>query len=341
MKYTSLDNPSRISSELEGSKGPLSRLGGRISLFSKDLTLQLILYLDALIAERHVTRAAERAGIGQPAMSAALNRLRVIFSDPILVRTPKGMVLTERAEEISTHIRRVIDSLEAATSSGTKFEPSSTAANIRVASSEGVALLLIPPLMRKLRAEAPEIRLTVQPTDLRLLQQHLSEGAFHLAIGYVDNVPNDMHASLLYPQGLRVIASHDHPEVQGGISLDQYTSLPHVIWGGEPTPYPTLEVMVDAALTSRGVTRSVGVRVSSSLLSAAIVAGTDMIATVPERAAELARTQYGHQVLPLPFPTPDPNISMFWHQRMQNDPLHAWLRKTIRDVAEELRQVKP
>lgn len=112
---------------------------------NKKVNLQLLAHLDALMTERHVSRAAERMGIGQPAMSAALARLRDIFHDPLLIKTKRGMEPTPRALELAKRVHQAMALIESASRALPEFDPATAEAHFRIVASEGVAQLFIPP----------------------------------------------------------------------------------------------------------------------------------------------------------------------------------------------------
>ncbi|WP_322003822.1 LysR family transcriptional regulator [Paraburkholderia tropica] len=302
---------------------------------NRRLYLQLLAHFDALVTEKHVTRAAEKMGIGQPAMSGALSRLREMFNDPILVRTGSGMEPTERALLLAQQINEAMRLIEDAVSHDGSVDLQEADGHYRVLASEGIAHLLLPQLMRLVRAKAPNIQLSFSPGDIRVLNNVLRDGDADLGIGFVRNPPDSLYHTVLYHQRLVCIASIDHPKIQGTISLDELLAFPHVVWGGPPVPYPTMEVLIDELLAERQVSRKVGLRIPTFLLAPEIVATTDMLAILPER---VARPHEGKslQVFQLPFNVGSIDICLYWHERRHRDPVHAWLRSAIKQVAPEL-----
>lgn len=278
-------------------------------------------------------------GIGQPAMSAALARLRVLFQDPLLVRTSAGMMPTQRALEISHQVKQIFTLIETSlvpVSSG--FEPTQVNAHINIAASEGIAFLFMPRVMAYLRSHAPGIQVTVRPSDNRRLREYLEEDQCDIALSFVRSPPPNLRSMKIYPQRLYCIASKSHPEIRKALSLDTYLRYPHVSWSADQVPYPSIEIMVDDALRKRNLTRVIGMRIPSILSTPAVVAATDMIATVPERIARHSIAFLPIQILRSPVELGEADISMFWHEKTQRDPLRSWLRTIIRDVALDLRR---
>lgn len=306
------------------------------------LNFQHLVYLEALVLERHVTRAAERVGIGQPAMSTTLSKLRQMFKDPLLVKTSTGMEPTAKAIDLARRAREMIDLLEGRGQSEAAFDPMSAEGRFRIMASDGIARLLLPPLMQRAEAEAPQMRFTVHPGDIRRLAEYLRDGDFDLAIAFVRKPPSELHQTMLYRQRLVCIARQDHPAIAGRLSLKQFVAQSHAVWGAPPVPYPTMELMVDEVLGELGQSRRVRLHVSSVMMLADVVANSNLLAVVPEKLALVSSRTLPIQLLSLPFKLPRVDISMLWHERLHHDPAHKWLRSVLRDIGKAtLAQLPP
>lgn len=305
------------------------------------LNFQHLLYLEALVAERHVTRAADRMQIGQPAMSAALAKLRMVFNDPLLVKTSAGMEPTPKAVQIARRLREIEDLLEGRGLEGDSFDARSSQARFRIMASDGISRVLLPELMAVAGREAPGMAFTVQPGDPRRVAEYLRDSDFDLVISFVRKPPNDLHQTVLYPQSLVCIARTAHPALHGGLTLSQFAALQHAAWGAPPVAYATMEVAVDEALEALGVARHISLRVSSISLLPGTVAHSDLLAVVPEQLARSAQEKLQLQILPLPFEIDRVDVSMIWHGRSQQDPAHRWLRGTLREIGRRLAGTDP
>ncbi|MCJ0762703.1 LysR family transcriptional regulator [Variovorax terrae] len=302
----------------------------------RHLDVYLLRCLQALVSEAHVTRAAERMGIGQPAMSATLARLRVLFADPLLVRTQKGMVATPRAQEVADQVQHALELIDQALTEGAPFDPARARAHFRIAASESVGFLLMPALIARLRACAPAVQVSVHPPELPRVRQELEEGEADLVVAFLRNAPQGLRSTSLMQQKLCVIAAQDHPDIRGTLSLAQYVGSPHAMYALGRTGGSTIETLVDETLSRAGMVRAIGARLPSTLSSPAVVAGSDLLATIPERIARHFAQQLALQVLAPPLPLDDVHTSMFWHERMQNNPAHRWLRQQFKQVAAPL-----
>lgn len=301
------------------------------------VSLQLLVYLDTLISERHVSRAAERVGIGQSAMSNALSRLRKIFNDPLLVRTATGMQPTERALRLSCQVQEALALLHQAGQDMVVFDPATAKHHFRILASEMVAVHFMPGIMARIRREAPGVNVSVRSVDVRRILEFLRDGEGDFLIGCVPDAPGQLHQTQLYPQQVVCITSAHHPEIQGAITLEQFVRYPHVVWATGPVSHPTVEALVDDALAQRNLTRTAGLRVPLALLSTDVVATTDMLAVVSDRIARHAVSRgLPIQILPLPLPPIDAGLSLLWHHRTHHDEALRWMRGIVRDEAAAL-----
>jgi DNA-binding transcriptional LysR family regulator len=272
-------------------------------------------------------------GIGQPAMSAALARLREVFNDPILVKTRGGLEPTARAQELARSVHDALAMIDEAARGGRPFVPATAQAHLTVLASEGVALTFMPALMERARRDAPGLHFTFRPGDVRRSLEYLRDGEADLVISYLRAAPIELRRTILFRQDLVCIASAHHPAVRGSVSLQQFVDWPHVVWGAAPVPFPTIEALVEDELQRRGVKRIAALRVPNVLLSPSVVAATDLLAVVPERIAVDSARTLPLQLLPMPFALGRNDISMFWHERMHRDPAHVWLRSVLTDIA--------
>jgi len=300
---------------------------------AQHLNFQHLLYLEALVQERHVTRAAERMGIGQPAMSTALAKLRVVFKDPLLVKTSGGMEPTARALEVVKRIREISDLLEGRGLADEAFDPAVSHARFRIMASDGISRVLLPQLMQRAGRQAPGMQFTVSPGDVRRMGEYLRDGDFDLALAYVRKPPAELRQTMLYPQELVCIAREGHPGVSGRLTLKQFAAQDHAAWGAPPVPQATMEMLVDETLEKLGYSRRIALRVSSITLLPGVVGSSDLLAVVPESLARHSRETLPIQVLRLPFEVPSTDVTMLWHERLHNDRAHQWLRRTLLEIA--------
>lgn len=297
------------------------------------LDTHLLACLNALITEAHVSRAASRMNISQPSMSIALGRLRQIFNDPLLVKTRHGMTPTPRALEIVERVRAALTEIEGALVHTAAAGPHRAPRDFRIVILNSLAHFVIPPLVRRLRAEAPDTRLILIPSDVRRTTALLEDNECDLVVGYPPGLSAGLHSRPLLKSKLSVIAGAQHPDIRDRLTLAQYGNAAHVVLGSGPAPVSTIENTIDQNMRAQRMSRRVGMRVPDLMLSGPIVAATDMIATVPDRLARYFATSLAIRVYKLPIPLDDPTILMIWSERTHRDPAHRWIRQLVRESA--------
>lgn len=291
------------------------------------LDLNLLVHLHVLLEERHVSRAAQRLGSSQPALSRSLARLRAHFGDALLVRTGNRLLPTERAKRLSIELLRILDSVEHLTH-GATFDPAEARGTIRFAAPDIVALLLLPPLLRRLSRRAPLLDLEVVQwhNDWRA---HLERGEIDLTIGFPRGDEPGVYAKPLVEQDWAVVLRKDHPALRRRWTEELYASLPHALVTAVG-PGPSL---VDEALSSVGLSRRVHVRLPYPLLAPMLATGSDIaVTTVRFLALHLGR-QGGLVVKRPPVAVPSVRVPMVWHERSQTDPRQRWFREQVAAAA--------
>lgn len=294
--------------------------------------LNLLVAFEALMAERNVTRAGLRVGLGQPAMSAALGRLRAVFQDELLVRvpgatmraTPKAQALQASVSEILARIRQVLDA-EAT------FDPAATRAVFRIATSDHPATMVVPPLLQVVAREAPGIDLRLLTLDKRDAFDRVDRGEVDLLIGSFRSVPKRIRQRRLYTDHYVCITRRGHPASRP-LTPESYAAAPHVLM----TLAADDRGIVDEALAAIGLRRRVAVTVSDFHLIPRIVERTDMIGHLPGRiAAELTRG-CDIDILTPPLELPPWNVDMFWGGASDAEPVAVWLRGRLGAIGQAI-----
>lgn len=299
------------------------------------LDMNLLVALRALLAERHVTRAAARVGLSQPAMSHALARLRELLGDPLLVRTPSGMQPTPRAEAMTAPLQRALEDIGRVLASPAPFVPRLATRKFRIATNDYMELVVLPRLLARLWKEAPNVDVRVVNLTARA-NDELAEGRLDLALGVVDrsgqvDAPQGIRSQRLVSDGFVCVVREGHPVVKRRLSLDDFVALPHALVAprGEPGS------IVDSALERIGKKRRVAVEVPHFLVAPHVVRETDVVLTLAARVAKSLAPLLGLRQLPPPVELPGFSMSMLWHERQHVDPAHVWLRGLMAAVAKE------
>jgi DNA-binding transcriptional LysR family regulator len=291
--------------------------------------MNLLVFLQALLEERSVTRAAQRVGITQSAMSHALGRLRELFSDPLLVRSSRRMVMTPRAEELAGPLREALGQLEAAIVTAPTFDPASATGLFSIACEDYVSSLLVPRLVRRLSVDAPGIDIDIQSRG-RELSEQLEGGQVDIAIAVFFEPSSAMRQRLLFQENFACVVRRDHPVVRKRLTLKRYTELPHLLVGSGERGTGA----VDVGLARIGEKRRVAARTPTFLSAPLIVAETDLLLTIPKRLAERFAAIYDLQVFKPPLVLADFQYHSRWHERWQNDDRHRWLRRVVSEESD-------
>jgi DNA-binding transcriptional LysR family regulator len=290
--------------------------------------LNLLKAFDALHNERAVTRAASRIGLSQPAMSHALSRLRGLFSDDLFVRTQSGMEPTARAREIAPLISAAIEQIEAALNLGAGFDPATSSAIFTAGMGEYAEVALVGRLAEEFSREAPKAILRLLPLNGADAGEQLERGTIDVAVAHLRGMPPTTETTLLFRDPFVVVARKGHPITQAPLTVEAYAAQNHVL----VSPRGDTSGALDRLLVDYGQRRRVALLVATYLAVPAALAGSDLIATVPSRAASLIAAHAELATLPLPVDF-SATISMAWHRRTTSEPAQAWFRELLTGAA--------
>ena len=301
--------------------------------------LNLLEYLDVLLREKNVTKAASHLGLSQPAMSNGLRRLRTLFDDPLLIRTSEGMTPTERALELQPMIRDVLAKVDRAVQPQAAFDAANTEQIFRIMASDYAESTLLPPLLLKLREQAPGISLDIMtPSDVSF--HDVEQGNVDMAINRFDSIPQSFHQQSIWQDTFACLLSVENPIVEN-FTLQNYLQAQHV-WvsktgmgvgvGVDPDDVQRLG-WVDEALTGLGEKRHITVFTRHYQVAMLLAEQNDLIATIPSKAAKLNANNPRVVIKPPPFAIPPIDLKMAWSPLLQNSPAHKWMRRLIIDVA--------
>ncbi|MCY1493234.1 PCP degradation transcriptional activation protein [compost metagenome] len=291
------------------------------------IDLNLLVVLDALLAEQHVTRAAERLHLSQPAVSHALGRLRDLLGDPLLVRSGGGLVPTPRALELQRPLTETLARVQALLApSG--FDPTSSRRVFRLAMSDYGAACLLPTLTRTLRREAPGIGLEISQGSREAMLERLQNGEIDLAAGVFPELPETLRGTCLFEEGFACLLDRASLPDTHRLDLPSYLARPHVLVemrGGGATE-------IERALTKVRERRRIAIRLPHWSVAPELIAGTDLILTVATRGLRKVDDN-SLVIVPPPFELPGFAFDLVWHQRGSGDPALAWLRGQVQAAA--------
>lgn len=298
------------------------------------IDLNLLRVLEALVREQNVTRAGVRLGLSQSAMSHALARAREVFDDPILVRAHGRMTATERARVLAVAVRTGLASIESALCESTRFDPKTAQRLFTLAMSDYEELVLLPPLLARLREQAPGVDLAVvpAPSSLESVLQALSQGALELAVGplhAMEHGPGMAHETL-FDDEFVCVARRGHPLARGALTLTRFCKASHLLIA----PRGQRGGFVDDLLAAQGRARRIALSVPHFMVALHLVAASDLLLTVATRVATGFTEPLGVVTMRSPVELPGFKVSMIWHERSSGDPGLAWLRAQLKEVAQ-------
>lgn len=294
--------------------------------------LNLLPVLVTLMEERNVTRAAERLGMTQPALSNALNRLRETLQDPLFIRERYGMRPTQRAEELVPAIRNALASLDDVILGQQDFDPSKATRLFTLASNSYVEFVLMPLIVARLRESAPGVRIRFIPYGNDLIETGVISGSTDMVLGRVMDPPNNLVVQHLMDEGLACLVRADHQEIGTTMSSEQYERIKHV----NVLPPGRMRAGLFQALEQRNLKRQVVISVTHFLAVPEMIAVTDYCATLPMQICRHLANDKRVKVLPAPVDLGTFPVEMAWHVRYRHDPAHRWLRAMIIEVAKVL-----
>lgn len=292
----------------------------------RDFDLNLLRIAVAIYDEHSITLAAKKLRMSQPAVSSALNKLRIAFDDPLFVKTSRGMEPTARAVALNASAREVLSRVERDVFSSVEFNPATSRQPFTFALAEATELLLFPRLTERLRQCAPYAPVrSVFPAPAETSQQ-LESGEIDLAIGRFSGYQKaNFFQQSLYEDEFVCLLRADHPVQGERLSLQQFRELPQVEIA---RPYLTKPFLDHVA--GRRIERHIALRTSHFLSLPPILQRTDLVATILTGVASyLSLTHHNLKTMRLPNMFPRPVMYQFWHRKFHRDPRIQWLRALV------------
>jgi DNA-binding transcriptional LysR family regulator len=292
--------------------------------------LNLLVAFDALLSERNVTRAAQRIGLSQPALSKALNRLRDIFDDPLFERRDGLMQPTPQAVKLSQPVRRALDEIQSALAPR-DFDASRVQATVTLGLVDYYEVLLLPALLRELGSRAPGIDLVVKPTDRLRVFEQFAKNEIDFAVVPIPESVTDLHAdALMIEEAVTLMAAGN--KLARDFTLERFAAAGHLIVALEGQGVGR----IDSLLAARGLKRRIALRLPHFASVPFIIGGSDLVTTMPRGLGTLLAAAAKIVCLPPPLPVPPVTVHLVWHPRNAASPLHRWMRETIQAVASEI-----
>lgn len=299
------------------------------------VNLNLLVALEALLHEQHVTRAAKRLHLTQSAMSNLLKQLRELFHDELLLRGQAGkMILTPKALELCKHICIALEHTRNIFTATTQFDPKTTQHTFNIGMSDYSEFVILPPLLRYLEKHAPGITVVVNHLNYLPNSSLFENDTFDFSIGVYNLIPEDLIAHTLFTDRPVYLGWKKNPLLQKPLSLEKYASAKHLI-----ILYyaDRAEMHSEKYFKQHGLQRKVPATVAHTLPAIFCLPHTDMIATVFEKIASRMT-----KLLPLKYQPvsltkcTQAEVEMVWHPKNRNNPAHQWMRDVIVEIGLKL-----
>jgi DNA-binding transcriptional LysR family regulator len=290
----------------------------------KKLDFNLLVTLDALLAERSVSRAAQRLNLSQPALSAQLARLREMLGDPLFVPSHRGMTPTPLALGLQAPLAAALAQLRDVVTSARVFDPARDEFTLHVACSDYVQSALLLDFTLALREEAPGLRIALRPADAARLEAQMEKGDVDLAVLTPEGIAESLRSRPLFEERYVFIARRGHPALRRPLDTQRFCELEHVMVSPRGGSFTT---PVDEVLDAQGLRRRVVVSASTFHSVPDLVERSDLVALVPARLVEGRPNRL--RVLAPPLPVPGFAIHMAWHNRNHGDAAQRWLRERL------------
>lgn len=294
-----------------------------------NVDLNLLVAFDAIFRDRNITLAAQRIGLSQPAMSSALGRLRRTFDDALFVRTGRGMQPTPYAQLLAPPIQRACELISDSLLIGATFDPARATRTFSLYMTDIGEAVFLPRLIGAMGRIAPGVRVRVLRVPARGAQEAMAAGEVDVAIGLFPDLKAGFFQQRLYRDEFVCIVRTGHPGLGAPLTAKAFADMRHAAIESAGTGH---QAVVERAFARHRLHPRIGVTVPHFMALPAIIAATDLIATVPRR---LARTFAAYPKIALvdaPIRIPSVDIRQHWHKRYHHDDANKWLRRLIADL---------
>ena len=295
----------------------------------RKVDLNLLVVFDVLLRLQSVTRTAEELGMSQPAMSLALNKLRAAFADPLFVRGSRGLSPTPRAAQLAVPVRHVLDQIRNDVLRQPSFDPATTDRTFTFNMADVGELVFLPRLYAHLRAVAPGANIRIVSTPPAHLAEAMQAGEVDLAVGYFPGLQGAaMYQQRLFSHSFVCIVRKDHPVFGSQITKKQFLEAQHAVVDQEGKSHELFE----ETLAAQGLARRVVLSIPHFLAVPLVVAGSDLIVTVPYAIAASFAKMTNLKMLRPPIQVGQPEVKQHWHARFHHDQVNRWIRGVVAEL---------
>jgi DNA-binding transcriptional LysR family regulator len=293
------------------------------------IDLNLLVAFDALMAERSVTRAGVRIGRTQPAMSAALSRLRALLHDDLFIRGPDGLQPTPRAVDLAEPLGHALAEIQRTLDFTQVFDPSTSSITFSMGLSDHAAFVVLPKLLSILRKQAPGVVLRIRNFDHRNdVISLLDSGEADLTVGVPHTSTGRIVSERLFEENFVCILRRDHPEADAELTLQSFLQMSHLLVSPENERFG----VVDAALAKLGLRRRLALTLPQMYAAPPLIASSDLIATLMKGVVDASGYREQLCVLNPPLELESAKFDLSWHRRNEVHPAQRWLRGVIGSI---------
>ncbi|HLV78314.1 MAG TPA: LysR family transcriptional regulator [Marinobacter sp.] len=294
------------------------------------LDLNLLYVFDTIYREGSLTRAARALHLTQPAISHSLARLRDHFDDPLFTRQGNQMIATPLARRFLESMRPGLNQIQSAVSQFHEFDPATHRKTYSLGLRDVLEATFLPPLIHRLEPY-PELEISSQRVARREMETLLAAGKLDFAIDVLLPVSDHTNHELLRQDRLVVLARTEHPLLEQGLTMADYLAARHVLVSSR-TEGPGIE---DFALSRLGAQRQIRLRCQHYYAACRVVAGSDLLLTMPETYARVIAGHANIEIIEPPAPFPSLDVHLYWHKAYEGEPALVWLRNLLRNLARD------
>ena len=294
----------------------------------QDIDLNLLVVFQQLLAERKVSKVAENLGLGQPAVSNALARLRKLLGDELFLRTSQGMQPTPFAEQFAESLGHALGMIHGALNTGIAFDPRASQRSFSVAMTDIGEIYFLPQLMHAVQREAPGVTLTTVRNNAHQLKDEMEAGHIDLAIGLLPQLKSGFYQRKLFTQRYVCLFRAGHALDKRRIGAAEFFAAEHVAIVAAGTGHGKVDELMDSSTPQR----KIKLTVPHFVAVGHILQATDMVATVPESLALRMAQPFGLRHVAHPLRLPEFSVNVFWHARRHRDPANRWLRGLVSEL---------
>ncbi len=302
-----------------------------IKLASVDLNL--LVTFEALLLERSVTSAARQLNLGQPAMSAALRRLRSLFGDELFVRIGKEMRPTSKAMELAPGILAALRQIRQTVEASRTFDPTSAQQSFALSSSDYTSFVVVPPLLEFCRRAASGLDFRMVEFEKDSVGELLEQGESDMALGVFPDPPRQTQCEPLFEERFVGIVRKGHPALDNGsMNLEAFAVLPQALM----TTRRDATGQLDKVLARHNLKRRIALTIPHMLVLPFVISSSDLVSSVPRRMALRFASIGSLEIFELPIETEPWTVSMMWSLLVDKDYANSWLREAIKTACHQI-----